>query len=90
MLQVWEKKAAEAKEQYAKDLESYNANGRGGEEVGKKATKRGKKAKKAAPAVSIPIPIQMNTFSFTCLYDYVGPNMSYLLSEIKEEGGIRG
>lgn len=48
----WEKKAAEAKEQYAKDLESYNANGGGGEDTGKKATKRGKKAKKPAPAKS--------------------------------------
>lgn len=42
----------EAKEQYAKDLESYNANGGGGDEGGKKATKRGKKVKKAAPPVS--------------------------------------
>ncbi len=42
---VWEEKAAKAKEQYTKDLESYNANGGGGE-GGKKAQKRGKKAKK--------------------------------------------
>ncbi|KAF9809669.1 hypothetical protein SFRURICE_016440 [Spodoptera frugiperda] len=49
----WEEKAAKAKEQYAKDLESYNANGGGGEGGGKKAQKRGKKAgKKAAPAKS--------------------------------------
>lgn len=27
----WEEKAAKAKEQYAKDLESYNAHGGGGE-----------------------------------------------------------
>ncbi|CAG9786862.1 unnamed protein product [Diatraea saccharalis] len=48
---VWEEKAAEAKEQYTKDLESYNANGGGGEGGGKKAQKRGKKGKKAsAPA----------------------------------------
>ncbi|XP_041979300.1 high mobility group protein D-like isoform X2 [Aricia agestis] len=46
----WEEKAAQAKEQYTKDLESYNANGGGGEGGGKKATKRGKKAKKASPA----------------------------------------
>lgn len=39
-----------AKEQYTKDLESYNANGGGGEE--KKAQKRGKKAKKAPAPVS--------------------------------------
>lgn len=53
-LQEWEEKAAKAKEQYAKDLESYNANGGGGEGGGgKKAQKRGKKGKKAAPAVSI-------------------------------------
>lgn len=51
--QVWEAKAAKAKEQYTKDLESYNANGGGGEGGGKKAQKRGKKGKKAAaPAVS--------------------------------------
>lgn len=50
--QVWEEKAAKAKEQYAKDLESYNANGGGGEGGGKKAQKRGKKGKKAAPTVS--------------------------------------
>ncbi|CAG5045136.1 unnamed protein product [Parnassius apollo] len=50
---VWEEKAAKAKEQYTKDLESYNANGGGGEGGGKKAQKRGKKAKKAAaPAKS--------------------------------------
>lgn len=51
---VWEEKAAKAKEQYAKDLESYNANGGGGEGGGggKKAQKRGKKGKKAAPAKS--------------------------------------
>ncbi|KOB71969.1 High mobility group protein D [Operophtera brumata] len=49
---VWEKKAVEAKEQYAKDLETYNANGGGGDEGGKKAPKRGKKAKKAAPPKS--------------------------------------
>lgn len=55
---MWEKKAAEAKEQYAKDLESYNANGGGGEETGKKTTKRGKKAKKAAPPVSTYFRIQ--------------------------------
>ncbi|XP_026762063.1 uncharacterized protein LOC113520840 [Galleria mellonella] len=49
----WEEKAAEAKEQYTKDLESYNANGGGGEGGGKKAQKRGKKGKKAsAPAKS--------------------------------------
>ena len=48
----WEEKAALAKEQYAKDLESYNANGGGGEGGGKKAQKRGKKGKKAAPAKS--------------------------------------
>ncbi|XP_022116926.1 high mobility group protein D isoform X2 [Pieris rapae] len=49
----WEEKAAQAKEQYTKDLESYNANGGGGEGGGggkKQATKRGKKAKKASPA----------------------------------------
>lgn len=45
---VWEEKAAQAKEQYTKDLESYNANGGGGEGGGKKAQKRGKKGKKAA------------------------------------------
>ncbi|KPI95661.1 PREDICTED: high mobility group protein D-like isoform X1 [Papilio xuthus] len=51
---VWEAKAAKAKEQYTKDLESYNANGGGGEGGGKKAQKRGKKGKKAtaAPAKS--------------------------------------
>ncbi|KAI8436982.1 hypothetical protein MSG28_010387 [Choristoneura fumiferana] len=51
---VWEEKAAKAKEQYTKDLESFNANGGGGEGGGtKKATKRGKKAaKKAAPPKS--------------------------------------
>ncbi|CAK1580480.1 unnamed protein product [Parnassius mnemosyne] len=50
---VWEEKAAKAKEQYTKDLESYNANGGGGEGGGKKAQKRGKKGKKAAaPAKS--------------------------------------
>ncbi|KAG6444510.1 hypothetical protein O3G_MSEX003444 [Manduca sexta] len=49
---VWEEKAAKAKEQYAKDLESYNANGGGGDGGEKKAQKRGKKAKKAAPAKS--------------------------------------
>lgn len=51
---MWEEKAAKAKEQYTKDLESFNANGGGGEGGGaKKATKRGKKAaKKAAPPVS--------------------------------------
>ncbi|KAJ0176497.1 hypothetical protein K1T71_007676 [Dendrolimus kikuchii] len=52
---VWEEKATKAKEQYAKDLESYNANGGGGEGGGggKKAQKRGKKGgKKAAPAKS--------------------------------------
>lgn len=43
---IWEEKAAKAKEQYTKDLESYNANGGGAEE--KKAPKRGKKGKKAA------------------------------------------
>ncbi|XP_034831780.1 high mobility group protein D-like isoform X1 [Maniola hyperantus] len=44
----WEEKAAEAKEQYTKDLESYNANGGGGEGGGgKKPQKRGKKGKKA-------------------------------------------
>ncbi|KAJ2949234.1 hypothetical protein O0L34_g6184 [Tuta absoluta] len=48
----WEEKAAQAKEQYTKDLESFNANGGGGEGGGKKAQKRGKKAKKAAPAKS--------------------------------------
>ncbi|CAH2250231.1 jg6915 [Pararge aegeria aegeria] len=48
---VWEEKAAKAKEQYTKDLESYNANGGGGEGGGKKPQKRGKKGKKApAPA----------------------------------------
>ncbi|XP_032517276.2 high mobility group protein D-like isoform X1 [Danaus plexippus] len=47
---VWEEKAAKAKEQYTKDLESYNANGGGGEGGGKKAQKRGKKGKKASPA----------------------------------------
>lgn len=47
----WEEKAAKAKEQYAKDLESYNANGGGGD-VGKKTQKRGKKGKKPAPAKS--------------------------------------
>ncbi|XP_038220596.1 high mobility group protein D-like isoform X2 [Zerene cesonia] len=46
----WEEKAAQAKEQYTKDLESYNANGGGGEGGGKKAQKRGKKGKKASPA----------------------------------------
>lgn len=52
-LQVWEEKAAEAKEKYTRDLESYNANGGGGEGGGKKAQKRGKKApKKAAVPVS--------------------------------------
>lgn len=51
---MWEEKAAKAKEQYTKDLESYNADGGGGEGGGKKAQKRGKKGKKAAaPAVSI-------------------------------------
>ncbi|XP_049873190.1 high mobility group protein D-like isoform X1 [Pectinophora gossypiella] len=44
---VWEEKAAKAKEQYTKDLESYNANGGGAEGGGKKAQKRGKKGKKA-------------------------------------------
>ncbi|XP_050684917.1 high mobility group protein D-like isoform X2 [Leptidea sinapis] len=48
---VWEEKAAQAKEQYTKDLESFNANGGGGGEGGgKKAPKRGKKAKKPSPA----------------------------------------
>ncbi|XP_063364421.1 high mobility group protein D-like [Cydia amplana] len=47
---VWEEKAAKAKEQYTKDLESYNANGGGGEGGGKKAQKRGKKAAKKAAA----------------------------------------
>ncbi|CAK1551232.1 unnamed protein product [Leptosia nina] len=49
----WEEKAAQAKEQYTKDLESFNANGGGGEGGGggkKQAQKRGKKAKKASPA----------------------------------------
>ncbi|GBP33761.1 Mobility group protein 1A [Eumeta japonica] len=48
---VWEEKAAKAKEQYTKDLESYNANGGGGGE-GKKAQKRAKKGKKAAATKS--------------------------------------
>lgn len=41
---VWEEKAAKAKEQYTKDLETYNENGGGAEP--KKAQKRGKKAAK--------------------------------------------
>lgn len=53
--QEWEEKAAAAKEQYTKDLESYNANGGGGEGGGKKPQKRGKKAKKAAAPVSISL-----------------------------------
>ena len=44
---VWEEKAAKAKEQYTKDLESYNANGGGADTTSKKAQKRGKKGKKA-------------------------------------------
>ncbi|XP_047031996.1 high mobility group protein D-like [Helicoverpa zea] len=43
---TWEEKAAEAKEQYAKDLECYNANG--GAPTPKKAQKRG--GAKAKPA----------------------------------------
>lgn len=49
-LQVWEDKAAKAKEQYTKDLEAFNANGGGGEP--KKAAKRGKKAAKKPAIVS--------------------------------------
>lgn len=46
----WEAMAAKAKEQYTKDLESFNANGGdGGAPVVKKAQKRGKKPRAAAP-----------------------------------------
>lgn len=38
---VWEEKAAMAKEQYTKDMETYNANGGSGESDGKESQKRG-------------------------------------------------
>lgn len=67
-MQEWEEKAAEAKEQYTRDLESFNANGGGGEGGGKKATKRGKKgAKKAAPAVSIALFFYIHKLFFSIL-----------------------
>lgn len=62
-VQVWEEKAAKAKEQYTKDLESYNANGGGGEGGGKKAQKRGKKGKKVAAPVSLDAyPLLITTY----------------------------
>ncbi|KOB64882.1 High mobility group protein D [Operophtera brumata] len=45
----WEAMAAKAKEQYTKDLESFNANGGDAAPVAKKAQKRGKKPRAAAP-----------------------------------------
>lgn len=44
----WEQKAADAKEEYTKDMESYNANGGGGEEEPKGKKKTAKRAKKPA------------------------------------------
>lgn len=44
----WEMKAAKAKEQYAKDLESFNANGGDAGAGIKKAVKRTRKANKVA------------------------------------------
>lgn len=77
-----------AKEQYAKDLESYNANGGGGEGGGKKAQKRGKKGKKAAPAVSIYLhPFVMIKCLFT-LVTHSKLALSYIEIQ-EEEGGVR-
>lgn len=49
----WEAKAAKAKEQYTKDLESFNANGGDGGAPVKKAQKRSKKPRAAAPKKKI-------------------------------------